>query len=420
MKDYRSYMDTVSVDAALHRRIMDRVTKQSQSARRSISPRHYTAVLACAALVLLCVWAAPRLQIASSLWGRKQYSLVFNRAETQLSRAKKHIPGYFTQELSQEDLRALLGSAWDDLIEDRTVSATAGFSGEGVLDGVTVACDQKASGLVSTVQMTDGPAWVQYSYPDEPEVTDVNGTGVAAGYWEVPSSEGETVYYASFELGQTGYYVELSADERADERAGERAKEELTALVHAIIKGGAADLAQITPDFIPEWREKELTLVEAQADPDFGAYVPRLIPPGFTFESCVRILNQRKNELRVDYADGMKYLGWTVQHLSEEAKDRVVDIDQPDTYDLSLYPIPRAESVPDELREIVNDPIFRAEDLTLDVVLSRAYTVEDAGDVPGYRMHFSVLYGDVLVEVDAKGVEPEAVFDLLRVIGSSQ
>lgn len=82
-------------------------------------------------------------------------------------------------------------------------------------------------------------------------------------------------------------------------------------------------------------------------------------------------------------------------------------------YDLSLYPVPRADSVPEELWEIVDCPIFSIEELTLAAVKARAYRVNEAGDTDGWHMHFGVLYDDVLVEVSAKGLSPETIFDLL-------
>ena len=70
--------------------------------------------------------------------------------------------------------------------------------------------------------------------------------------------------------------------------------------------------------------------------------------------------------------------------------------------------------MPDELREIVSDPIFVAEELTLEAVYCRAYKVNDAGDTDGWRMKFSVKYGDVIVSVSTKGVEPEWVYNQLK------
>ena len=76
-------------------------------------------------------------------------------------------------------------------------------------------------------------------------------------------------------------------------------------------------------------------------------------------------------------------------------------------------PIPMAESVPKELWETVNPPIFRAEEFTLDAVWKRACQVKDARDASGYRMRFCVLYGDVVVENNSKGVDPKRVYEEL-------
>ena len=61
----------------------------------------------------------------------------------------------------------------------------------------------------------------------------------------------------------------------------------------------------------------------------------------------------------------------------------------------------------------MNDPVFKAEELTLEAVYRRSYKVQDAGDTDGWRMNFSVLYGDILVSVNAKGVDPEWVYQHL-------
>ena len=72
--------------------------------------------------------------------------------------------------------------------------------------------------------------------------------------------------------------------------------------------------------------------------------------------------------------------------------------------------------MPDELREIVDDPIFNIDELTIDAVKARTYEIADAGDKPGPRMHFSVLYGDILVELSIKGVSSEVIFEILQQI----
>lgn len=87
-------------------------------------------------------------------------------------------------------------------------------------------------------------------------------------------------------------------------------------------------------------------------------------------------------------------------------------------YYMSLYPIPLCESVPEELRQIIDHPIFSIDELTQEVVNRRAYYVNDSGDTAGARMTFGVLYGEVLVEVTTKGVSPEWLYEKLNSLKS--
>ena len=98
---------------------------------------------------------------------------------------------------------------------------------------------------------------------------------------------------------------------------------------------------------------------------------------------------------------------------SEADANRVTTAADTLNYDMSLYPIPLCESVPEELRQIVDHPIFSIDELTQDVVNRRAYYVNDSGDTAGARMTFGVLYGEVLVEVTTKGVSPEWLYEQL-------
>ena len=98
----------------------------------------------------------------------------------------------------------------------------------------------------------------------------------------------------------------------------------------------------------------------------------------------------------------------------EEDEGRLTSVADTENYDLSLYPIPRASSVPDDLREIVDNPIFSAGELTMDAVWARAYTTGESGDSNGWRMAFSVRYGDTIVEVRTNGIDPEWVYHQLK------
>jgi hypothetical protein len=81
---------------------------------------------------------------------------------------------------------------------------------------------------------------------------------------------------------------------------------------------------------------------------------------------------------------------------------------------MTLYTIPLVESIPKDLWEVVNNPVFVNDELTLDMIKARAfYVADDAGDTPGWRMNFGILYGDVIVNVNVKGASPEQVWEML-------
>jgi hypothetical protein len=409
MEDYRRYMDRVSVDEDLHRGIMSRMVHKPM--KKFCGVRRCVAVLASVVVIAVGIWVVPRLPCFSHATN-SYIALVFNRTEegALLDLAKRYIPGYFKQELSQEDTASLFGDAWRLLNKDYEVIADAGFSGQGVLEEVFVTFKKRRAGKVIKIHMiADEPVLLDYLYPDHAELSDVNGTVVMAGFWKSSSTIESTHYYAAFVLDGTGYYVESVGDETA--------KEDLTAIVGMIIESGGQNLSRIKPDSIPNWREDVLTLTEAKDDPDFGMYAPNGSPDDLTLESARRVLNQRQNQLCITWSSGMRYLRWTIRPLEEQDIARVVDVDVPETYDLGLYPIPRAESVPTELRAIVDNPIVKAEELTMEFVRARSYTVNDAGDDnTGYRMNFGVLYGDILVELRGKGVNPETIYDMLEEI----
>ena len=187
----------------------------------------------------------------------------------------------------------------------------------------------------------------------------------------------------------------------------------LAEIVNGIIRNGAADVSVFENPVIPELRDERLSLAEAYSDFDFGAYLPNNIPSRFSFESAHRFINQDYNGLFVLWTVGLNNLDWRVSKITDYDRERIVSPDDIVKYDMSLYPIPWFESVPSELRDYVFNPVFHSNDLTLEIIRLRAYWVEqDRGDTPGWRMRFSVLYGDVVVEVNIKGTSPEQVWDM--------
>jgi hypothetical protein len=396
VREYSSYLDSISLDAAQHEKIVR--TLAQHSARRNLAWRRVWAAVVCIALTLLSFCLIPD----------RNDPLIFNQASLARSIDKANVAGYFTEELTATEIAHLLGKAWPLLAEDEAVSATAGFSGEGILYDLSLRAEV-SDGTGVTVLLMPGPVELDYSYPDQPQQSNVKGVAVTAGYWDPQPGTGQQLYYASFVHEPVGYYIELRGDANT-------ARNKLEELVNHLVAAGPPDLNQVQPDQIPEWRMDEITLSEAQSDPEFGDCVPGEIPAGFSWQSALRFTNQQSDGLRLTYSKGMNELAWTVTRATAEDMTRIADIDRPETYDLSLYPIPRANSVPEDLREIVENPVFRKDELSLGVVQSRTYTVEDAGDVSGPRVNFSVLWGDKIIQLRAKGLAAEDVLSVLTSI----
>ncbi|MDE6639589.1 MAG: hypothetical protein K2K63_03610 [Acetatifactor sp.] len=161
-----------------------------------------------------------------------------------------------------------------------------------------------------------------------------------------------------------------------------------------------------------------LTLQEGLETETLGAYLLAEAPRGFQLESLKRTPEGESLFSVWTKSGAYDEIDWKVSLYSEADANRVTAAADTRNYDLSLYPIPLCDSVPEELRQIVDHPIFSIDELTQDVVNRRAYYVNDSGDTAGARMTFGVLYGEVLVEVTTKGVSPEWLYEQLSSLES--
>ncbi len=174
--------------------------------------------------------------------------------------------------------------------------------------------------------------------------------------------------------------------------------------------------SSIETEVQPEYLPTPMYLQEARRDAAFGAYLPRELPAGLDEEEILRYSEPKNESLFAIWCNDSAEVDWKISFFREADRARLTGVDETENYDLSLYPVPRADSVPQELYEIVSDPIFEAQELTPDVVMARAYRRSERSDNGGWYMAFSVKYGDILVSVHAKGVEPEWVFRQLNAL----
>ncbi|MDO4540282.1 MAG: hypothetical protein Q4B48_04155 [Syntrophomonadaceae bacterium] len=331
----------------------------------------------------------------------------YNTAAAMVNSAPRQGFAIFAEELSQAGLNAV---APDMRLEWMELSGSAGFYGWGELAAVWLNISNAGWDGRVTVKLTPADKPI-YGSPmleleqEEPTATVINGTECYIYLYET-----ETDVYLSAEFEREGVAYALSVAATAAD--AHHAKADLYDVMscYAATKR-APELDSITAVHSDEWRNDPLTLAEAREDADFGPYLPRELPQGFSEESILRFRGNGEDYLSSVWTYGYESLRWKASYITAADLPRLTAAEDTHNYDLALYPIPRAQSVPAELREVVDNPIFSIDELTMDVISARArYVSDDAGDTDGYRMRFSVRYGDVVVEISSKGVSPDWVY----------
>lgn len=324
----------------------------------------------------------------------------------------KDVAGYFTEALSDNELASILPDSLTYPADYTAYSGYAGFDYTGSLTAVHLEVQTSLPGNNIHVQISDSATSDSFCY--ELEASKVRSLcGSVAFYLYIYENTDSISLYGDTERDGIYYHFTMNAAPNDLDAA----KREFALVLKCFSNNGKGikvpDLSIITPESIPEYKNEVISLNEAISDPSFGAYMLKKIPNGWQTESIRRYTDQNTDYLSGLWTHGYDSLSWRVSFPDSMAGTRITSASDTVNYDLSLYPIPRAESVPDNLREIVDNPIFRNDELTLEVVYRRAYKINDAGDSKDYRMHFSVLYGDILVEVSTKGISPEWLYEQL-------
>ena len=328
------------------------------------------------------------------------WTIHFNETTSMLVANRAMIKGVFTEPLNETELAALMpGMSYEYMAS----SGYARFDTYGHLLDIIMQVTTTLPESPVTVGLADYWFGFDCVLPGKEVVSVCNGVEYKAYQYEF----GDTITLSA-RTKRGDIYFGFAMDTTKAQLEQAKADFQYVLECFAYYEEGKPDLSVIVPEEIPELMEQVFTtLSEARAEPDFGRYLPSDLPAGFGEATIYRFKFQNSNFLSALWSKGLDDLNWVVKPYAEEDAHRLTGVNDKENYDLSLYPIPRADSVPDELREIMDNPIFEADELTLDAVYRRAYKVNDSGDTDGWRMRFSVKYGDVIVSVSTKGVEPE-------------
>lgn len=366
-------------------------------------------ILIFAAVALLGNSHSPELPEASqeeTSFSVPELSCIYNISSSPVATYKTDVQQYFPERIDEISAESFIPKKLFENGES-SFDGTAYFSYEGRLHRIEL---QKSSSdeYEFRVTLSEYATLSDYLMPEKSE-TEINGKNV---YFYEYTNSSACLLEAEFNSGGVYYTFYVQGD--AENAAYLKEIIEKAVFVYTETDGEHLSfMKNLTPKAIPEFKNTKLTEKGIYGDESFGGYVFSEAPSGFMFESGRRYKDYRSDYLSALWCSGLYTLRVQVSYITETDKNRITSVSEKENYDLSLYPIPRAQSVPEELYEIVDDPIFSAEELTLEAVKLRAY--ETDGD-EGVKMMFSVLFGDVLVHISSNGVSPEWLFEAIKSI----
>ena len=317
----------------------------------------------------------------------------------------------FSEELNPSELVSLTP---DNKPQWLTLTGYSLFSGDGALYRVYLTATTSMDSKTVNITIGEEKPLSCYILPEDGIISDCRGIDVTLFRYVAP--DGTVELYAEAEINQCFFTFSMQyAEDILDESEMDFAS---VIQVFAESSIGLDVLTTIQPAKIPEMFDHDLSHEEALSLEVFGSYFLSTIPDDFAEESIHHYKDQNIEYLSGLWTRNYDELYWKVSHLTEEDRSRLTHEEETQRYDLTLYPIPRADSVPTDLREVVDNPIFYAEELSSELIWARAYKTGEQGDSNGWRMSFSVLYGDMVVTVRSKGVDPDCIYKQLASFSS--
>ena len=346
------------------------------------------------------------------------YELILNEVFAQMSSPTRTLLTGYWHDLSPRELPHVLPDF------GFITTAVAVYSYDGTLLEVvatilsldTAECITNEEHNITTIFISPTDTSGLFFFNFEPTLSYVYGVPVTAGIFNnryEPYDDGLAVFTAAFELG--GVYYGITLQDFTD---GERGSARLAEKVSAIIRNGPANFDALEVPVIPELRHDEITLAEAQADLELGAFLPTYIPAGLSFGDARRIVNQMSSSLHANWHQAWESsISWSINATFSDLwwhQARIVSVHEPEKFDVNLYTIPWMDSVPDDIIDYLQNPIFLAEEITLDVVRARAIYCERAGNWSKPIIIFSVMFDEVAVTVSSSGLSADVVWRMLE------
>ena len=364
-----------------------------------------------------------------------------------LALSRAYSPGAFTVKLAKEDIQTIFWGPegrpdaehpktgqgdlpWMLFWDGYTVYGTAWYDGQGQLTELTIYGEKGRAGFELELRLGALPFTCCVDMNRGDVLSEFNGVEIA-GWSKVYDRDGDGLddyicgseFMTKNDIGVR--FVNQNSLMQAEYGGGESIDLggacTFNALFvrHALTDDGGLYLDHLkTAEHIPAWREEEFsTLAQARQEAEFAPYLPTAEPEGYAAYA-----GNKEFYGRLSYQEGtqnMLFVRWSRGYDNVEVdvyRDgaypyHLVSPDEPEAYDLRLYTIPWCDSVPEEYRETVDDPAFKAEDMSLAVVEARGRE----HDTGGMTWSFDVLHPDgTLVSYRCDGMTAQQVWKLVE------
>lgn len=258
--------------------------------------------------------------------------------------------------------------------------------------------------------------------------TDVNGVEVS-GWYRSYDRDGdgdvEHVCVSQFMANGVGFRFEnvgsgglKSGTDEATDLGGAMTFNQM--VVTQLCRGDGFYLDHVArSENIPAWDEEQfdsLTEVRSYAGYDrFAAYLPTEGPKGYgDFSGYLSYQQGTRDTLHLRWSRGYDDVAIEVRLPEGDSNDYLlddlVDVAVPASYDWRLYDGAICDVVPEEYQMSFYAPVFRAGDMSLEVVKARMTDHDTGGEI----CHFYVLFDNgVIVGYDCAGVSAEYVWSLV-------
>ena len=324
MKDYKDYMDNISIDPAVKDKILydTRPTRRRRASANRLLPKGLAA--AAAVILIGIVWMIPGLLsnirepeeaiLLECATNNQHNTIHFNIADGFERLPRTLEDGAFVQTVSGDLFRAISPPRLE-----RNIHATAYYLPDGTLSYVDVIFYDPLITNQPIPTRTMPRIWlardthhqgITFIYDGATIISHVNGAEVTA---HMAPFQGEYfIFSAKFILDGLAYQITTTHTEEAG-------KLQIYDLVTRIMNYGPPDLSRLDNPRIPDIRRVSYASEEeARQDPTFGALMPITVPEGLNMDFAI-VSYDHSHSMSLNWndqnSDPVRMLSWHMSNL---------------------------------------------------------------------------------------------------------